>query len=399
MTRKPTLAVVGATGAVGAVTLEILSRNADVWGDVRLLASPRTAGRKLAVRGEECEVVPLTEEALTGVDVALFLVPSAVSAQWAPVAAAKGAVVVDASAAFRLDPDVPLVVPEINPHAVRLRPRGIVAGPHDTTLTALPAIGALHAEFGLRELVIASYQAVSGAGREAVDTLRAQLALVAGTELGQTPGDVRRAVEDTTGNGTGIPGSGLPGFPGHSGLHGLGSRAAGSGAAGSAAASGFGPFPAPVALNVVPWTGEPADDGWSSEELGLRAELRKVLDLPGLRVSATCVRVPVLTAHSLAVHARFESEVTVARAHEILATSPGVVLFDDPAAGDFPTPADVVGTDPTWVGRVRRSPDDPCALELFICGDNLRKGAALNTTQIAESVAQSLIESWTPTDS
>ncbi|MEU3602094.1 aspartate-semialdehyde dehydrogenase [Streptomyces sp. NPDC006798] len=384
MTRKPTLAVVGATGAVGAVTLEILSRNEDVWGDVRLVASPRTAGRKLAVRGEECEVVALAEEALTGVDVALFLVPPAVSAQWAPVAAAKGAVVVDASAAFRLDPDVPLVVPEINPHAVRLRPRGIVAGPHDTTLTALPAIGALHAEFGLRELVIASYQAVSGAGRDAVATLRAQLALVAGTELGQAPGDVRRAVEDTTGTGT------------HGGA-GLSDGV--SGVSGVPAAAGFGPFPAPVALNVVPWTGEPADDGWSSEELGLRAELRKVLDLPGLPVSATCVRVPVLTAHSLAVHARFESEVTVARAHEILATSPGVVLFDDPAAGDFPTPADVVGTDPTWVGRVRRSPDDPCALELFICGDNLRKGAALNTAQIAESVAQSLMESWSRTDS
>ncbi|MFE0421652.1 aspartate-semialdehyde dehydrogenase [Streptomyces sp. NPDC058953] len=371
MTRKPALAVVGATGAVGAVALEILSRNEDVWGAVRLVASPRSAGRKLAVRGEECEVVPLTEEALTGIDVALFLVPAPVSAQWAPIAAAKGAVVVDASAAFRLDPDVPLVVPEINPHAVRVRPRGIVAGPHDTTLAALPAVGALHAEFGLRELVISSYQAVSGAGRDAVATLRAQLALVAGTDLGETPGDVRRAVEDTTGRGPG-PGSG--------------------GAA--VAVSGFGPFPAPVALNVVPWTGEPAEDGWSSEELGLRAEIRKVLDLPGLRVSATCVRVPVLTGHSLAVHARFESEVTVARAHEILATSPGVVLFDNPAAGEFPTPADVVGTDPVWVGRVRRSPDDPCALELFVCGDNLRKGAALNTAQIAESIAQSLTETW-----
>ncbi|MGV9311181.1 aspartate-semialdehyde dehydrogenase [Streptomyces sp. NPDC003691] len=355
MTRKPALAVVGATGAVGAVMLELLSRNEDVWGAIRLIASPRSAGRKLAVRGEECEVVPLTEEALDGADVALFLVPAEISARWAPVAAAKGTVVVDASAAFRLDPDVPLVVPEINPHAIRLRPRGIVAGPHDTTLAMLPAVGALHAEFGLRQLVVASYQAVSGAGREAVAVLRAQTALVAGTGLGETPGDVRRAV-------------GSPGSP----------------------SGGFGPFPAPVALNVVPWTGEPAGDGWSSEELGLRAEVRKVLDLPGLQVSATCVRVPVLTTHSLAVHARFESEVTVARAHEILATSPGVVLFDDPAAGDFPTPADVVGTDPTWVGRVRRSPDDPCALELFVCGDNLRKGAALNTAQIAEAVAQSL---------
>jgi aspartate-semialdehyde dehydrogenase len=239
-----------------------------------------------------------------------------------------------------------LVVPEVNPHAVRVRPRGIVASPHDTTLALLPAVGALHGEFGLQELVVSSYQAVSGAGREAVAALRAQLSVVAGTELGAGPGDVRRAVGDD-----------------------------------------LGPFPAPLALNVVPWAGTVADDGWSSEELGLRAETRKILGLPALKVTATCVRVPVLTTHSLSVHARFEKEITVERAHEVLATSPGVVLYDNPEAGDFPTPADVVGTDPTWVGRVRRSLDDACGLELFVCGDNLRKGAALNSAQIAESVA------------
>jgi aspartate-semialdehyde dehydrogenase len=208
------------------------------------------------------------------------------------------------------------------------------------------AVGALHAEFGLAGLVVSSYQAVSGEGRAGVDTLRTQLSLVAGTELGTNPGDVRRAVGDDTG-----------------------------------------PFAAPIALNVVPWAGSLVDDGWSSEEMKVRAESRKILDRPGLPVSVTCVRVPVLTTHSLAVHARFENEVSVDRAHEILATAPGVVLFDNPAAGEFPTPADVVGTDPTWVGRVRRSLDDPTALELFVCGDNLRKGAALNTAQIAELVA------------
>lgn len=348
-TSAPTLAVVGATGAVGAVMLRILSQHADVWGEIRLVASPRSAGRKLAVRGEECEVVALGEEVFDGVDVALFLVPAEVSERWAPVAVSKGAVVVDSSPAFRADPDVPLAVPEINPHAVRLRPRGIVASPHDTTLTLVPAVGALHAEFGLRELVVSSYQAVSGAGRDAVGTLRAQLSRVAGTELGVAPGDVRRAVGD-----------------------------------------GLGPFAAPLALNVVPWTGTPLDGGWSSEELGLRSETRKILGLPGLKVAATFVRVPVLTGHSLAVHACFEREVTVARAHEILATSPAVVLCDDPEAGDFPTPADVVDTDPTWVGRVRRAPDDPTALDLFLCGDNLRKGAALNSAQIAETVAAEL---------
>ncbi|MDT9682497.1 aspartate-semialdehyde dehydrogenase [Streptomyces sp. TRM76323] len=348
--RKPALAVVGATGAAGAVMLQILSQHADVWGEIRLLASPRSAGRKLAVRGAWTEVLALDEDTLRGVDVAVFLVPEEVAARWAPIAAAQGAVVVDASPAFRTDPDVPLVVPEVNPHAARVRPRGIVAGPGCTTLALIVAVGALHAEFGLEGLVVSAYQAASGAGRAGVAALRGQLAAVAGTELGAAPGDVRRALGE----------------------------------------DGTGPFAAPLALNVVPWSGTPQDGGWSSEELRVRAETRKILGLPALRVAATCVRVPVVTTHSVAVHARFERPVTVARAHEILATSPGVVLYDDPDAGDFPTPADVVGTDPTWVGRVRRDLDDERALEFFACGDNLRKGAALNTAQIAESVAAEL---------
>ncbi len=347
---RPSLAVVGATGAIGGVMLRILSQHADVWGEVRLVASPRSAGRKLVVRGEESEVLPLAEDVFDGIDVALFLVPDEVSARWAPIAAAKGVVVIDDSAAFRLDDDVPLVVPEINPHAARLRPRGIIASPNCTTLSLIVAVGALHAEFGLRELIVSSYQAVSDVGRDGVAALREQLALVAGTELGTQPGDVRRALGDE----------------------------------GAAAA---GPFAAPVALNVVPWAGTDAGDGWSSEEILLREECRKVLGMPDLKTTATCVYVPVVATHSMSVHARFENEVAVGKAHEILATAPGVVLFDNPAAGDFPTPSDVVGTDPTWVGRVRRSMDDPHALEMFLCGDNLRKGAALNVAQIAESVA------------
>lgn len=367
--RRPSLAVVGATGAIGGVMLRILSQHADVWGEVRLVASPRSAGRKLVVRGEETEVFALAEDVFDGVDVALFLVPDEVSAHWAPIAASKGAVVIDDSAAFRLDDDVPLVVPEINPHAARLRPRGIVASPNCTTLALIVAIGALHAEFGLRELIVSSYQAVSGAGRDGVAALREQLSLVAGTELGTHPGDVRRALGDGIDSRSG---DGFRGGPG------------GFGDAGAAAGS---PFAAPVALNVVPWAGADAGDGWSSEEIAIREECRKVLGLPELRATATCVYVPVIAAHSMSVHARFENEVAVDRAHEILATAPGVVLFDNPASGDFPTPSDVVGTDPTWVGRVRRSMDDPRALEMFICGDNLRKGAALNVAQIAESVA------------
>ncbi|MGV9630068.1 aspartate-semialdehyde dehydrogenase [Streptomyces sp. NPDC003487] len=346
MKDRPTLAVVGATGAVGTVLLGILSQRADIWGEIRLIASPRSAGRKLAVRGEETEVLALSEEALHGVDIALFDVPDEIAARWVPIAAAQGAVVVDNSGVFRLHDDVPLVVPEVNPHAVRLRPRGIVANPHCTTLSMIVALGALHAEFGVRELVVSSYQAVSGAGRAGVETLRRQLSLVTGTELGTHPGDVRRAVGDDTG-----------------------------------------PFPEPVALNVVPWAGSLREDGWSSDEMKVRDESRKILGLPGLPIAVTCVRVPVVTTHSLTVHARFQDEVTVEHAREILATAPGVVLVDNPAAGEFPTPADAVGTDPTWVGRVRRALDDPTALELFVCGDNLRKGSALNSAQIAELVA------------
>ncbi|MGW2820177.1 aspartate-semialdehyde dehydrogenase [Streptomyces sp. NPDC001443] len=346
---RPALAVVGATGAVGTVMLQILSQHADIWGEIRLIASPRSAGRKLAVRGEQVEVVALSEEAFDGIDVAMFDVPDEVAAHWAPIAAARGVVVVDNSAAFRMDPEVPLVVPEVNAHRARVRPRGIVASPNCTTLSMIVALGALHAEFGLRALAVSSYQAVSGAGRAGVETLRRQLSLVVGTELGSGPGDVRRAVGDDTG-----------------------------------------PFPEPVALNVVPWVGSLRADGWSSEEMKVRDESRRILGLPELPVAVTCVQVPVVTTHSLTVHARFEREVTVGRAREILATAPGVVLYDDPGAGEFPTPADVVGTDPTWVGRVRRSLDDPTALELFVCGDNLRKGAALNTAQIAELVAAEL---------
>jgi aspartate-semialdehyde dehydrogenase len=346
---RPTLAVVGATGAVGTVMLDVLSTGADVWGEIRLVASARSEGRRLVVRGEEVEVVALAEDVFDGVDVAMFDVPDEVAAQWAPVAVAHGAVAVDNSAAFRMDPDVPLVVPEVNGDVVRVRPRGILANPNCTTLSMIVAIGALHREYAVRELVVASYQAASGAGQAGIDTLREQIAKVAadGT-VGTMPGDVRCAVGD------------------------------------------LGPFPAPLALNVVPFAGSLKDDGWTSEELKLRNESRKILGLPELKVSATCVRVPVVTTHSVAVHAVFGREVDQLHAQDVLRNAPGVQLLDDPAAGRFPTPADVVGTDPTWVGRVRRALDDPHALDLFVCGDNLRKGAALNTAQIAELVAAEL---------
>ncbi|MEK8171550.1 aspartate-semialdehyde dehydrogenase [Streptomyces sp. M19] len=285
--------------------LGILSERADIWGEIRLVASPRSAGRKLTVRGEQVEVVALREEAFDGVDVAMFDVPDEVSAQWAPVAASKGAVVVDNSGAFRMDPEVPLVVPEVNARAARIRPRGIISNPNCTTLSMIVAIGALHAEFGLTELIVSSYQAVSGAGKEgstpcARSSRRSPVRSWARTR-GRAPRGRRRH------------------------------RA----------------VPGPMALNVVPFAGSLKEDGWSSEELKVRNESRKILGLSDLRVTATCVRVPVITTHSLAVHARFENEVTVARAHDTLAAAPGVVLYDNPEAGEFPTPR-------TWWAPTRR---------------------------------------------
>ena len=347
MGELPTLAVVGASGAVGTVMCELLSSRKNVWGGIKLVASPRSAGRTIVVRGEELTVEALAPDVFDGVDVAMFDVPDEVSALWAPIAAAHGAVAVDNSGAFRMDPDVPLVVPEINPEQVRNRPKGIIANANCTTLTMIVAVAPLHREYGLKELVLASYQAVSGAGKIGIDTLLEQIDRVAGDRnVGSRSGNVRQTVGDD-----------------------------------------LGPFPAPLALNVVPWAGSLRDAGWSSEELKMRNESRKILGLPDLKVSATCVRVPVVTGHSVAVHAVFGSEVDAEGARELLRHAPGVILVDDPAAGEFPMPIDAVGTDPSWVGRIRRSLDDPRALDLFVTGDNLRKGAALNTAQIAELLA------------
>jgi aspartate-semialdehyde dehydrogenase len=346
---RPVLAIVGATGAVGTVMRSVVSERADIWGDIRLIASARSAGRRLDVRGAEVVVQALAAEVFDGVDLVMFDVPDGVSRQWAPVAAARGAVVIDKSGAFRMDPDVPLVVPEVNPDAARTRPKGIVSVPNCTTLSMIVAVGALHRAFTLRELVAASYQAASGAGQAGSDALYDQLTKVGGNRtLGQRPGDIRAALGDA------------------------------------------GPFGAPLAMNVVPWAGSLRDEGWSSEELKIRHETRKILSLPELKVSATCVRVPVVVGHSLALHAVFDRPVTREQAQDVLRAAPGVLLVDDPARGEYPTPADVAGTDPTLVGRVRQSMDDQRALELFVSGDNLRKGAALNAAQIAELLAPEL---------
>jgi aspartate-semialdehyde dehydrogenase len=275
----------------------------------------------------------------------MFDVPDEVSKEWAPIAASRGAVVVDNSGAFRMDPEVPLVVPEVNPEQVKNRPKGIISNPNCTTLSMIVVMGELNKKYKLEELVVASYQAASGAGQAGLDVLREEISAVANKAVGDVAGDIRSLVKK---NNT---------------------------------------FPAPLALNVIPWAGSLKEDGHSSEELKVRNESRKILGLSSLRVSATCVRVPVLTTHSLAVHAIFANEVSRKEAQDLLENTAGVKLVDDPETHQFPTPVDVVGTDPTWVGRIRRSIDNPKALDLFVCGDNLRKGAALNTAQIAELVA------------
>ena len=351
----PNLALVGATGAVGTVMVDIINSRENIWGEIRLIASARSAGKQIEIHGEMVTVVELSEEAFKGIDIALFDVPDEVSEHWGPIAAAQGVVVVDNSAAFRMNPEVPLVVPEVNPEMAKSRPLGIIANPNCTTLTMMAALGALHRKWQLTELVVASYQAVSGAGAAGIEQLTAETQAVAkNSEAGLTPDSVSKTL----------------------------------------AAQGLeqsdSPWPVPIALNVIPLAGSVKDGGHSSEELKVRNESRKILGIKDLKVSATCVRVPVQVSHSLAVHATFASDITVADARAELEKQPTVVMMDDPENNVFPTPAFVAGQDPTFVGRLRQSLDFPNTLELFVVGDNLRKGAALNTYEIAELVAREL---------
>ena len=351
----PNLALVGATGAVGTVMVDIINSRDNIWGEIRLIASARSAGKQIEIHGEMVTVVELSEEAFKGIDIALFDVPDEVSSEWGPIAAAQGVVVVDNSAAFRMNPEVPLVVPEVNPEMAKSRPLGIIANPNCTTLTMMAALGALHRKWQLTELVVASYQAVSGAGAAGIDQLTAETAAVAkNPEAGLSSDSVSKTLE----------GEGL--------------------------AQSSSIWPVPIALNVIPLAGSVKDGGHSSEELKVRNESRKILGIKDLKVSATCVRVPVQVSHSLAVHAKFASDISVEDARAELEQQPTVVVMDDPENNVFPTPSFVAGQDPTFVGRLRQSMDFPNTLELFVVGDNLRKGAALNTYEIAELVAQEL---------
>jgi aspartate-semialdehyde dehydrogenase len=334
--------LVGATGAVGAEILGVLERRSFPVDELVLVASERSAGRRLQFRGEQIEVVALAEDVFENADVALFDVPDAVSAEWAPVAAARGATVVDNSAAWRLDPSVPLVVPEVNPRAVAGAPRGIIASPNCTTLAMVVVVAALHSRAHLERLIVASYQAVSGVGKLGVDELWDQMEVAVKEEELVRDGLGRAVLEAGT------------------------------------------TFSHPIALNFIPQAGSFKADGYTSEELKLCHETRKIMALPDLRVTATCVRVPVVTGHGVAVHAEFTEQLTAEEARSLLREAPGVEVVDDPENHSFPTALEVAGRDACYVGRLRQDPFDARALEMFCAADNLRKGAALNTVQIAE---------------
>jgi len=336
------IAIIGATGQVGTVMRAILLERQFPADDVRFFGSARSAGSTLEWDGREITVEDAATADFSGIDIALMSSGATSSKQIAPRVAAAGAIVVDNSSAWRMDPEVPLVVSEVNAHALANIPKGIVANPNCTTMAAMPVLKPLHAAAGLRSLVVSTYQAVSGAGREGVDELAQQLEASA-------RGDVRQL----TFNGSYF------------------------------ALEKGNKFPLSIAHNVVPMAGSIVDDGSleTGEEQKLRDESRKILEITDLLVDATCVRVPVFTGHSLSLTAGFDRPISPEEATDLLKNAPGVVLEE------IPTPRQAAGQDPSYVGRIRRAHTVSNGLSLFVSNDNLRKGAALNAVQIAELLA------------
>ena len=331
---KPTLALVGATGAVGAVMLGILSEREDVWGEIRLVASARSAGSLRQVRGEEVVVQELTPEVFDGVDVAVFDAPEEVAAHWVPIATERGAIVVDNSGAFRMEPDVPLVVPEINAGDVKLH-HGIISNPNCSTIITLTAINALRKLSPIRDMVVSTYQAVSGAGAGGPIELQNEVdALRAGKSYAPKV------------------------------------------------------FAHQIAYNVIPQIGGEQCDGYTSEEMKLQNEGRKILHLPDMNVACTCVRVPVVRSHSISAAVHFVHHISVDEARAAIAAAPGCRLVDDLDALQYPMPLDTSDQDLVFVGRIRPDLTDPNGLCLWCCGDQVRKGAATNCVQIAELLIQ-----------
>ncbi len=334
--------VVGATGAVGTEMLRILEQSDFPASELLPVASPRSAGRKIDYKGRQVEVVALAEDVFEAGDLALFDVPDEVSAEWAPIAAARNATVIDNSGAFRMDEQVPLVVPEVNPAAVENHPKGIIASPNCTTLAMVVPVAALHRHEPVERLIVASYQAASGAGMPGVDEL-----------WDQTEKAVKQPDETCDGRAGEI-------------------------------LEGGDTFVHPIALNVIPRCGSVKEDGYTSEEIKLCYETRKIMSLPDLPVTATCVRVPVMVGHGVSVHAEFRTAIEVETARRVLAGAEGIELVDDVDNDVYPTPLLAAGNDACYVGRIRRDLFNEKALEFFCVADNLRKGAALNTVQIAE---------------
>ncbi|WP_434810028.1 aspartate-semialdehyde dehydrogenase [Microbacterium sp. bgisy189] len=342
------VAVVGATGQVGTVMREILAERGFPIRELRLFATARSAGTAVEFAGETIVIEDVATADPAGIDIALFSAGATGSRAHAPRFAEAGAVVIDNSSAWRMDPDVPLVVSEVNPHATLNPPKGIIANPNCTTMAAMPVLKPLDAEAGLERLIVSTYQAVSGSGLAGAQEL-----------LGQVEGVLAQGnTLDLVHDGSAVD------FPQPE------------------------KYVAPIAFDVIPLAGSIVDDGQNEtdEEKKLRNESRKILELPDLRVAGTCVRVPVFTGHSLSIHAEFARDITPDRAREILASAPGVSLEE------VPTPLQAAGNDPSYVGRIREDQSAPAGkgLVLFISNDNLRKGAALNAVQIAEVVAERL---------
>lgn len=332
MATSPHVAIAGATGAVGAEMLNCLAQRGFPVGQLTLLASARSVGRPLEFRGEQIEVKELGHNSFEGVDIALFSAGGSLSTEFGPSAAKAGAVVIDNSSAFRMDPEVPLVVPEVNPEAAANRPKGIIANPNCTTIVTLMGLTPLHRKFGLRSLIASSYQAVSGSGQAGIVELEEQVKALA---EGRT--DLEKKV-----------------------------------------------YPHQIAFNVIPHVDVFQEDGYTKEEQKMLHESRKILGLPELRVTCTCVRVPVYRSHSVSVTAQFEEPVSVEEARAAYDGCSGIRLMDDPANAVYPTPLDSTEQDDCLVGRIRKDQVFKNALTLWVVGDQVRKGAALNAVQIAE---------------
>lgn len=334
MTKSYQVAILGATGAVGTELLELLEERNFPLAHLKLLASARSAGKKMQFRGEDILVEPVSDRSFENIDLVLASAGGSISKTWAPIAVAAGAVVIDNSSAFRMDAQVPLVIPEVNPHAAADH-KGIIANPNCTTILMAVAVWPLHQAKTVKRIVAATYQSASGAGARAMAEVKSQAQAILKGE------------EPTTEI-----------------------------------------FPYPLAFNLFPHNSPLNDSGYCEEEMKMVNETRKIFGTQQLRITATCVRVPVLRAHSEAINLEFETPINVAEAREILANAPGVLLVEDWQKNHFPMPIEATGQDEVLVGRIRQDISHECGLEIWLCGDQIRKGAALNAVQIAELLVE-----------